>query len=102
MIFEWGRSMGGRISLTGLLAAMGVIIALGFAQPSFAQQGPNGQINPERDCQTIRTCNFQRNGSIRGCISSYSCRTCRLVPARCSIGAASSRVCREMRCNWGA
>jgi hypothetical protein len=84
----------------GLLLA---VIGLGLAQPSFAQQGPGGLINPERDCQTIRTCNFQRNGSYRGCLSSYSCRICRPVAARCSIGGAgNARVCRELRCNWGA
>jgi hypothetical protein len=71
----------------------------------FAQQaGPPTASDSSRDCQTIRRCNFTRTGSFRGCISAYSCRTCQLVTARCSIpGATSSnRVCREMRCNWGA
>lgn len=71
------------------------------ALPSLAQSGPGGLINPQRDCQTIRKCNFTRNGSFRGCISAYSCRTCQLVAARCSIGKNSSN-CRQMRCNWGA
>ena len=71
------------------------------AAPVFAQEGPGGLINPGRDCQTIRRCKFSRTGSFRGCISAYTCRTCQLVAARCSIGRASGN-CRQMRCSWGA
>lgn len=66
-----------------------------------AQEGPGGLINPQRDCQTIVNCQFSKGGSYRGCISSYSCRVCRLVSARCRPGF-TGRVCREMRCSWGA
>lgn len=87
-------------ALKVLTVAAGLIGGLNSA-PVSAQEGPSGSINPGRDCQTIRTCNFSRGGSFRGCISSYSCRTCELVPQRCSIGAVS-RNCRQMRCTWGA
>jgi hypothetical protein len=57
-------------------------------------------LNPGRDCQTIRACNFGRGGSYRGCVSSYSCRVCRFVRASCYIDG-SKRVCQQMRCTWG-
>ena len=63
------------------------------------QTGPNGIGDPQR-CLTIRKCQFQRGGSFRGCISTYSCRVCRLVEASCEIGGRSQN-CREMRCTWG-
>ncbi len=65
--------------------------------PSVAQ--PNG-IDPNRDCQAIRTCRFAAGGVYRGCLSSYSCRICRLVATRCSIDP-TSRVCRQLVCSWG-
>jgi hypothetical protein len=85
-----------------LLAMTGLLLAGATPMPALAQVGPNGAIDPHRDCQTIRRCNFTRAGTFRGCISAYSCRSCQLVAARCSINGASGRVCREMRCNWGA
>jgi hypothetical protein len=55
--------------------------------------------NPGRDCQTVRTCNFSRTGAVRGCLSSYTCRVCRTVRARCTIGDA--RICERIVCSWG-
>jgi hypothetical protein len=71
------------------------------ATTSFAQEGPGGTINPGRDCQTITTCRFQKGGSYRGCLSSYSCRVCRFVRANCTIGGTRSKTCSEVRCTWG-
>jgi hypothetical protein len=65
--------------------------------PGVAQ--PNG-IDPRRDCQVVSTCRFAPGGIYRGCLSSYTCRVCRLVAVRCSIDA-TSRVCRQMVCTWG-
>ena len=56
--------------------------------------------NQGRDCQTVRTCNFARNAEVRGCLSSYTCRTCKMVPASCSITGAQG-PCQRMRCTWG-
>ena len=82
-----------RLCLSALLAC-GV---LGLAPwPAAAQNG----INPNRDCQTLLTCRFTKGGIYRGCLSSYSCRVCRLVAAPCSIGPGS-RVCQRMQCTWG-
>jgi hypothetical protein len=67
---------------------------------AIAQEGPGGLINPQRDCQTIRTCNFRRGGSYRGCLSSYSCRVCRFVRTSCG-GLGRGKVCRKLRCTWG-
>ena len=72
-------------------------LAAPFAPAAVAQ--PAG-LDVNRDCQTIRTCNFGRGGIYRGCLSSYSCRLCRLVTAPCRIHAGQ-RVCQEMRCRWG-
>lgn len=71
-----------------------------FATLALAQEGPGGLINPQRDCQTIRTCNFGRGGSLRGCVSSYSCRVCRFVPTSCR-GVGRRKTCRKLRCTWG-
>lgn len=85
----------GVASLTLLLAA----IALSSGSVS-AQEGPGGNINPGRDCQTITTCNFTRNGSYRGCLSSYSCRVCRFEASSCVIGGVRKR-CHKSVCTWG-
>ncbi len=67
--------------------------------PVAAQSLP-GEPNQGRDCQTIRTCNFARGASVRGCLSSYTCRTCRFVTANCSIGNAQG-PCQRVKCSWG-
>lgn len=64
-----------------------------------AQEGPGGLINPGRDCQTIRTCNFSRSGSYRGCVSSYSCRVCRFVRSSCK--GLRGGPCQKLVCGWG-
>lgn len=79
------------LSGTGMLTAGGAL----------AQEGPGGLINPGRDCQTIMTCRFAPGGSYRGCLSSYSCRVCRFVRARCSAGSNRGRSCHRVRCTWG-
>lgn len=90
---------GTRMAAVAMLA-VALVAMLGAAGVS-AQQGPGGLVNPQRDCQTILTCNFKRGGSYRGCLSSYSCRSCRFVPARCSVGNRRG-VCQQVRCGWGA
>jgi hypothetical protein len=57
-------------------------------------------LDPNRDCQSLLTCRYTNGGSYRGCLSSYSCRVCRLVAARCKIDPGS-RVCQRMQCTWG-
>lgn len=57
-------------------------------------------INPQRDCQTLVKCQYARGASFRGCISSYSCKSCRMVPGRCAV--AGNRTCQRMVCGWGA
>ena len=79
---------------TAALAVFGVV---GFAVAAGAQSVPG---TSDRDCQVIRTCNFARGGSYRGCLSSYSCRVCRFVRAPCYVDG-SRRVCHKMRCTWG-
>lgn len=85
-------------ALSGTVAIALVALLAGLAsEPAAAQQGPGA--GQSRDCQVVRTCNFARNGAVRGCLSSYTCRTCRLVVARCNIGGRTK--CREMICSWG-
>lgn len=81
-----------------ILPAM-LLLALFWATPAAAQSISPG-FDAGRDCQTIRTCNFTRGGAFRGCISSYSCRVCRYVAARCTI-SGRERVCRQSVCTWG-
>ncbi len=84
------------------IAIMSLLVSMSAPSgAASAQEGPGGAINPGRDCQTVVQCRFTKGGSYRGCISAYSCRACRLVAARCSIGVAG-RKCREFRCSWGA
>lgn len=78
-----------------LIAVMTVVAAISIVTEASAQQTPQG-----RDCQTVRTCNFTRTGAVRGCLSSYTCRTCRLVPTRCDVGGVAA-TCRAVRCSWG-
>ena len=82
------------------VAAIGACVFLA-AGPAAAQQGPGGLINPQKDCQTIVNCQFKRGASWRGCVSSYSCRRCDFVPARCRIAGAPAGVCRKLVCRWG-
>jgi hypothetical protein len=72
----------------------------GAAKLELAQYGPGGAVNPLRDCQTIRSCNYRRGGLYRGCISTYTCRVCEFVTARCRIDGHKG-TCRELRCTWG-
>jgi hypothetical protein len=83
-----------RLRLSLLLAGSAIVSVTVLAiRPVQAQ--PNGG-----DCQTLVTCSYSRGGVYRGCLSSYSCRVCKLVPAACSIGPGS-RVCYRMVCTWG-
>jgi len=75
-----------------------VLVTLAYGSSPVAAQQAVG-IDPGRDCQTVRTCNFSRTGRVRGCLSSYTCRTCRLVTARCSLAGRSR--CQEVVCTWG-
>ncbi len=71
------------------------LMALGTA--AVAQEAVG--VDPGRDCQTVRTCNFSRTGQVRGCLSSYTCRVCRLVTVRCTLAGRSR--CQEVVCTWG-
>ena len=91
-------------SLSGLILS-GVLVygVLAFASLPASAQDASGTSPQGRNCQTVLTCNFRRGASVRGCLSSYSCRACRLVAARCTVGPnLGKRLCQEMRCGWGA
>ena len=64
-----------------------------------AAQTVPGQPHQGRDCQTVRTCNFARGATVRGCLSSYSCRSCRFVAADCVVGSGQG-TCQRLRCSW--
>jgi hypothetical protein len=85
-----------KFGLCALTLAAAFVVAPGNAR---AQEGPGGLINPQRDCQTVRTCNFKEGGSYRGCLSSYSCRVCRFVNVSCK--GMGRGTCRKLRCGWG-
>jgi hypothetical protein len=79
------------------ISTLAVCAGMGAAGAAMAQPA---NLDPQRDCQTIRSCNFARGGVYRGCISSYSCRTCRFVRASCFVDGRRS-TCQELRCTWG-
>jgi hypothetical protein len=82
--------------MRGLLAAVVLGVCLLPGGVADAQvTSPQG-----RDCQTVRTCNFARGGTFRGCLSSYTCRTCRLQSVSRNCNLAGGR-CQEMVCRWG-
>lgn len=85
---------------SGVLAGSAALL-VALAGAAEAQEGAGGKINPGRDCKTITTCEFSRAGAYRGCVSSYSCRVCRFVRARCHI-IGKPGGCHELRCGWGA
>lgn len=80
--------------------ALAALLAASLSTAS-AQNLPN----QGRDCQTVRTCNFTRGAEVRGCLSSYTCRTCKLVAAKCYInseqGNPNQGPCQRLRCSWG-
>lgn len=78
-----------------------LVASLSGGGEAMAQAGPAGSINPNRDCQTVLSCNFRKDGSYRGCLSSYSCRQCRFVAARCNVGGARRGTCQRLQCSWG-
>jgi len=55
-----------------------------------------------KDCHVILTCNFNRHASVRGCLSSYSCRQCQFI--RRSVVTIDGVRRPEYRsvCEWGA
>ena len=53
-------------------------------------------------CQVIRTCNFARTASVRGCLSSYSCRQCDFVKRSVVSVNGVRRVEWRTVCGWGA
>ena len=87
---------GGGLRL-GLGFVAGVLALVSLASAPRAQQAVG--INSGRDCQTVRTCNFSRTSEVRGCLSSYTCRTCKLVPQRCEIAWRTN--CGRFVCSWG-
>jgi hypothetical protein len=86
--------------IVGLLFAA-LAVSLAVISYASAQTAGVPLVSPpgQKDCQTIRTCNFARGAAVRGCLSSYSCRSCRFVP-RCQT-IAGKRVCdQQAQCGW--
>jgi hypothetical protein len=91
--------LGGRGCTRACLAAAFVATGLlAVVSPAIAQQALDPGIGG-RDCQTVRTCNFSRRGAVRGCLSSYTCRTCKTVRSRCDV--AGLKRCERVVCTWG-
>jgi hypothetical protein len=84
-----------RVCLLALIACSAAVLA--SAPRPTAQPVP---LNVGRDCQVVRTCNYGRGGIYRGCLSAFTCRVCRFIPARCTVDGGR-RVCQRMRCTWG-
>ncbi|MBS0242500.1 MAG: hypothetical protein JSS20_10000 [Proteobacteria bacterium] len=80
--------------------AIGLALIVGGATSAMAQSVTSTFQNNGRICQTLRTCNFSRHAEVRGCLSSYTCRTCRTVRTRCDLGAGYTN-CTRVVCSWG-
>lgn len=87
-------------SIRAILLAAAAVAAVTLGVPATAMAQPAG-LDAGKDCHTIRKCNYRAGGSFRGCISSYSCRQCQFVASNCTIDG-QRRVCRQLRCSWGA
>src|SRR5262245_45842157 len=65
---HWARKIvGWAVTMRPLRAWAFVLIAAavsGFAVEALAQPV---YLDPQRDCQTLRNCNFRRGGAFRGC-----------------------------------
>jgi hypothetical protein len=85
---------------TARIWTLGLVACSLFALGAYEVQAQPSGLNGGRDCQVVRSCNFGRGGIYRGCLSSYTCRTCRLVASSCFVDG-SRRVCQRMRCTWG-
>jgi hypothetical protein len=83
-----------RIATVSVLAA---ITLAALAPQSSAQGLESGKI-----CQVIRSCNFARTASVRGCLSSYSCRECQLVKKGFVTIDGVRRTEWRSVCDWGA
>jgi hypothetical protein len=55
-----------------------------------------------KDCHVILSCNFRRNASVRGCLSSYSCRQCEFVRRAVVTIDGIRRTEWRSSCDWGA
>jgi hypothetical protein len=85
------------------LASQALVMALVIMTSSAQAQAVAPGIDAGRDCQTIRRCNFTKTGTFRGCISAYSCRTCKIDRANCTFNAGAGRkVCNALTCSWGS
>jgi hypothetical protein len=82
-----------------VLAAAAAMLSFATVAETAGAQALPGSNPQQRECQTVRTCEFRRDAPVRGCLSSYSCRSCALVRVPCALGGRTS--CQEMRCNWG-
>jgi hypothetical protein len=84
-----------RICLFAALITGPLVWAAGTAMAQLVPPGAS-----QRDCQTIRTCNYTRGGVYRGCLSSYSCRVCKFIRTACTIDG-TRKLCQQVRCAWG-
>jgi hypothetical protein len=80
--------------------AASLLIALAVLAAGALAPGSGDAHAADRKCQTVLTCNFTKGGSYRGCLSSYTCRQCRFVASRCTVGGATGS-CRKIVCTWG-
>jgi len=84
-----------RVAIVLLVSALA---ALGSRLPEVRAAG----IDVGKDCHVILSCNFRRGASVRGCLSSYSCRQCQFV--RHATGSVDGVRRSEWQsvCEWGA
>ncbi len=78
---------------------MSAFLAAGIGMLA-AGVGAKTVLAAQPDCQTVVTCRYTKGGTYRGCLSSYTCRRCTFIAARCQVGNTTG-ACRKVRCTWG-
>jgi hypothetical protein len=85
------------------LVSLALVVATTVAQVQAQAQAAAPGSDAGRDCQTVRRCNFTKTGTFRGCVSAYSCRTCKVERTNCTFYAGPGRkTCNTLTCSWGS
>ena len=81
------------------LATLLTIAALALTPLPVAQAAG---LEAGKTCQVIRSCNFARSAEVRGCLSSFSCRQCRVIKSGTVTSDGVRRTEWRSVCDWGA
>lgn len=95
---------GAIVAIGGLAMRFATVLALTVLtlMPAGAPVAFAAGLEAGKDCHVVRTCNFARTASVRGCLSSYSCRQCQFVKRNVVTINGVRRTEWRSSCDWGA